>query len=442
MKKRALTLGLASLFAASSLLAGCGSNDAAQGNTGAKTDGKSGDKVSIRILTRISGTDPKSVAFQNLLKQFMEKNPDITVVDESLNDEAAFNNKFKTAVATGSVPEIWMNYGGVAFKDYAKNIAMDLDPVLKEDKAWADSFLPLFDTWKYKDLPGTYGVPNEFYSVAIYYNKELFQKVGAEPPKTIEDFEAVADKFKAIDVVPMAMADKDNFRGGHLLTNLALKKYGFQKTEDLMSGKAKWNDPDMVSLLQTMKNWQDKGIFGKNMVTTDGNAITSMFLGGKSAMMFEGVWAISSIAASPIADKIGVIPFPGYKDKPEFKDNWFGGAGGYSVSKDVTGAKKDATIKLLKFLTSVDAFKYFLTETKGGVYPVKMDSGSAPVDPVTAEYVKAQSTAKDFKGEIEEYSPIMQLQDKVRNEVQGMFAGNPPQKTADTIQSFVDSNKK
>ncbi|KPV55193.1 ABC transporter substrate-binding protein, partial [Paenibacillus sp. A3] len=174
MKKRALTLGLASLFAASSLLAGCGSNDAAQNNAGSKSDGKSGDKVSIRILTRISGTDPKSVAFQNLLKQFMEKNPDITVVDESLNDEAAFNNKFKTAVATGSVPEIWMNYGGVAFKDYAKNIAMDLDPVLKEDKAWADAFLPLFDTWRYKDLPGTYGVPNEFYSVAIYYNKELF----------------------------------------------------------------------------------------------------------------------------------------------------------------------------------------------------------------------------------------------------------------------------
>jgi raffinose/stachyose/melibiose transport system substrate-binding protein len=443
MKKRALTMILTLITVASTLLSGCGAKDnsaPSDGSTGSES--KSGDKVSIRILTRIAGTDPKSLAFQSLIKKFMEENPNITVVDESLNDEAAFNNKLKTSVATGNVPEIWMNYGGVAFKDYAKNIAMDLQPVIDEDKTWSDAFLPLFGTWQFTDFPGTYGVPNEFYSVAIYYNKDLFQQINAAPPTTIEEFEAVAEKFKGIGVVPMAMADKDNFRGGHLLTNLSLKKYGFQKTEDLMSGTAKWNDPDMVSLLELMKSWQDKGIFGKNMNTTDGNQITSMFLSGKSAMMFEGVWAISSLASSPLADKIGVIPFPGFSDKPDFKDNWFGGAGGYSVSKAVEGAKKDATIKLLKYLTSVDASKLFLKETKGGVYPVKMDIDPASLDPVTAEYIKAQSTAKDFKGEIEEYSPIMQLQDKVRNEIQGMFAGNDAQKTADTIQKFVESNTK
>ncbi|BBH23014.1 hypothetical protein Back11_43590 [Paenibacillus baekrokdamisoli] len=444
MSKRAFSLALISILTVSSILAGCGSSkDNSTNTTGSTTNGGSKEeKVTVRIMTRSAGTSPTVSAYQGLLKKFMADNPNITVVDESLNDEAAFNNKFKTGLATGNLPEIWLNYGGESFKEYAKNVALDLEPFLKEDTKWAGDFLPLLDTWKYKDLPGTFGVPTEFYSVAVYYNKELFKKIGAEPPKSVEEIPALVEKFKAINVVPMAMGDKENFRGGHLLTNLSLKKYGFKKTQDLMNGTAKWNDPDMVSLLQTMKDWQDMGVFGKNIVTMDSNTATTMFFDGKSAMLFEGVWALSQMAASPIVDNIGVIAFPGFKDKPDLKDNWFGGAGGYSVSKAATGATQAAAVKLVKYLTSVDTFKQYLKETKGGVYPVKMDVDPAAVDKVTAEYMKALDTSSDFKGEIEEYSSLTQLQDKVRNEVQGMFAGNSPQKTADAIQGFVDANKK
>ncbi|RKP49880.1 extracellular solute-binding protein [Cohnella endophytica] len=443
MNKKMLSFALVSILAMSSVLAACGnSKNNSNSSEPASSAGAKDEKVTLRIMTRSAGTSPTVTAYQGLLKKFMEENPNITVVDESLNDEAAFNNKFKTGLATGNLPDIWMNYGGEAFKEYAKNVALDLQPYLDEDTKWAGDFLPLLGTWQYKDVPGTFGVPTEFYSVAIYYNKELFEKAGAEVPKSVEDFPALVEKFKAVGAVPMAMGEKENFRGGHLITNLSLKKYGFQKTQDLNSGAAKWSDPETVSLLQTMKDWQDAGVFGKNIVTMDGNTATTMFLEGKSAMIFEGVWALSQMAASPIKDKIGVIAFPGYKDKPELKDNWFGGAGGYSVSKAVTGAKKDATIKLLKYLTSIEAFQTYLKETGGGVYPVKMDVDPASVDPVTVQYMEALKGATDFKGEITEYSPITQLLDKTRNEIQGMFAGNSPQKTGDAIQRFVDSNTK
>ncbi|MBP1994083.1 ABC transporter substrate-binding protein [Paenibacillus eucommiae] len=446
MTKKTLSFILVTILVMATILAGCGSskdnkdNNATPGPT--QTAGSKDEKVTIRIMTRTAGTSPTVAAYQGLLKNFMDENPNITVVDESLNDEAAFNNKFKTGLATGNLPEIWMNYGGESFKEYAKNVALDLQPFLDADKKWSGDFLPLLGTWQYKDVPGTFGVPTEFYSVAVYYNKEMFKKAGVEAPKTIEEIPALAEKFKAINAVPMAMGEKENFRGGHLITNLALKKYGFQKTQDLMSGTAKWNDPDMVSLLQTMKDWQDAGVFGKNIVTMDGNTATTMFFEEKSAMLFEGVWALSQMAASPIADKIGVITFPGYKDKPELKDNWFGGAGGYSVSKAATGAKQEATIKLVKYLTSVEAFQKYLKETGGGVYPVKMDVDTTAVDPITIQYMEALDTASDFKGEISEYSPITQLLDKARNEIQGMFAGNSAQKTGDAIQNFVDSNSK
>ncbi|MCQ6558487.1 ABC transporter substrate-binding protein [Paenibacillus mendelii] len=444
-KKRNALLVLAMIMLISVFTAACGSKNDPADSSNAGSGNGAGDgneKVSITILSRASGTSPAAVAFQNLLKKFMDENPNITVVDESLNDENAFNNKLKTSLATGNVPHIWTNYGGEAFKDYAKNIALDLQPYLDEDTKWSGDFLPLLDTWQYKDLKGTYGVPSEFYSIAIYYNKELFEKIGMAPPTTVEEMAAVSAKFKEIGITPMAIADKENFRGGHMLTNLSLKKFGQAKTDALVSGEAKWNDADMLSLFQLMKDWQDAGILGKNIVTTDNNAVTANFIAGKSAMLYEGSWGISQLAESAIADKVGVISFPGFADAPDTKDIWFGGAGGYSVSKEAKGAELDAAVKLVKFLTSVESFQYYLEFTKGGVYPVKMTVDPAAVDPVTQAFMAAQNTASGFKGELYAYDPIAQLQDKVRNEIQGMFAGNSPQKTADAIQSFIESNRK
>ncbi|CAM3946391.1 extracellular solute-binding protein [Paenibacillus alkaliterrae] len=446
VKKNRLSFLMTMLLFVSVFTAACGSNTNVPANTNGNSsnteNAATDEKVTISILSRASGTSPTAVAFQNLLKKFMDENPNITVVDESLNDENAFNNKLKTSLATGNVPNIWTNYGGEAFKEYATNIALNLQPYLDEDPEWSGAFLPLFDTWQYKDVKGTYGVPTEFYSIAIYYNKELFEKIGMSPPTTIEEMSAVADKFKEIGITPMAIADKENFRGGHMLTNLSLKKFGQSKTEALVTDAAKWNDPDMTSLLQLMKDWQTAGILGNNIVTTDNNTITANFIAGKSAMLYEGSWGISQLAESAIADKIGVIPFPAFADAPETKDLWFGGAGGYSVSKEAKGAELDATIKLVKFLTSVESFQYYLEFTKGGVYPVKMEIAPDAVDPITQAFAAAQASASGFKGEIYAYDPIAQLQDKVRNEIQGMFAGNSPQIAADAIQSFVQSNRK
>ncbi|WP_136603945.1 extracellular solute-binding protein [Paenibacillus dokdonensis] len=435
IKKTHWTLSL--LLICSLVLSACGSSG---GSDSSSNGGKGGKKTQVRIMTRLSGSDLKSKAFNELLDKFKKENPDIEVVNESVNDETSYNNKFKTAVATGNVPNIWMNYGGQSFKVYAENIAMDLQPVLDEDKAWSGAFKPLFSGWQYSDIQGTFAVPMEDSSVAIYYNKDLFKKAGVEPPKTIEEMTALVEPFKKIGAVPMLMGDKENFRGGHLINNLSFKRFGFQKIEDLISRKAKWNDPDMLQLFQLMKDWQSAGVLGDNIVTLDSNGTTAQFLAGKSAMLFEGNWAISQLSSSDIADKIGVIPFPYFADHPENKDVWFGTAGGYSVSKSISGAEKDATIKLLKYLTNEDAFKYFAQATKGGTYPVNVELDSSQIDPVTKEYMEAQKSAKTFLSEIETYDNIPSLQDKLRSEIQGMFAGSSPQQTADNVQKVVDSN--
>ncbi|HEY5584655.1 MAG TPA: extracellular solute-binding protein [Ruminiclostridium sp.] len=453
MLKRKISMALAVAMSVSMLsIAGCGSSsnsgtDTAKSSvtTSASESTKSqvDEKVTIRILTRLSSNQPNAVAFKDRVKEFGEKNPNITIEDQSIEDEASFTTKFKTGVASGDVPEMFQTYGGAAFSEYAKNgVAADLSTDLDTDKEWSGAFLPVFENFQFADVKGTYAVPYEFFAVALFYNKDLFKQIGAEAPKTIEEFEAVSEKFIAAGIVPMALGEKDVWRGGHLIANLIDKKLGAQENMDLATRKAKYDDANMVEMFQLIDKWTKKGYLGVKPATFDNNAEKAMFHSGKTAMHMNGSWYVPEAAASPIADKVGVVPFPYFSDKPDNQNVWMGGAGGaFCISGKAEGAKRDAALKLLKYTTSVDAFKYYQKVQKGGIFPVAMESDPSVVDKLTVEYSNLLKDAQ-FKAEVYSYDPLPTMMDKVRNEIQGMFAGQDPAKTAKNIQAEIDKNTK
>lgn len=454
MLKRKISMALAVAMSVSVLgLAGCGSNgspaadttgsSAAASTSSSSTTQTSNEKVTIRILTRLSSNQPNAVAFRDRVKEFGDKNPNITIEDQSIEDEASFNTKFKTGVASGDVPEMFQTYGGASFAEYAKSgVAADLSADLDADKDWSGAFLPVFENFQFADVKGTYAVPYEFFAIALFYNKDLFNQIGAEPPKTIEEFEAVSEKFKAAGIAPMALGEKEVWRGGHLIANLIDKKLGAQKNADLAERKARYDDADMVDMFKLINDWAKKGYLGEKPATFDSNAEKAMFHSEKTAMHMDGSWYVPEATASPIADKIGVVPFPYFSDKPENKDVWMGGAGGaFCISGKAEGAKREAALNLLKYTTSVEAFKYYQKIQKGGIFPIKMETDPSAVDRLTVEYSNLLGNAQ-FKAEVYSYDSLPTMTDKVRNEIQGMFSGQDPEKTAKNIQAEIDKNTK
>jgi raffinose/stachyose/melibiose transport system substrate-binding protein len=435
------------LFVALVVLSGCSksstkdtANEATMAAATAEATAAPVKKVKIRILTRLASDQPNAVAFRDRVKQFQVENPNIEVEDLSIEDETSFGNKFKTSVANGDVPEIFANYGGAAFETYSQNgVAADLTEAMNADKPWADGFLSgMLENWRFADLKGTFGVPYEFYAVGVFYNKEIFAKVGVQVPKTIKEFEEVSKKLKAAGYVPMALGEKDAWRGGHLYCVLVDKALGAQAAVDVPSRKMKYNDPAIVNVMTLMQSWQKQGFLGDNIVSFDVNAEKNMFITEKSAMHMDGSWYVPEAGSSAIKDKIGFFAFPSMDDKPEFKDVWMGGAGGaISISGKAEGDKKEAAIKLLKYVTNADAFKFYQKVQKGGIFPVSFESDPANVDALTIEYSNAMKGAT-FKAELYSYDPLPQALDRVRNSVQGMFAGQTPEKAAQEIQDQID----
>ena len=398
------------------------------------------EPVTIRILTRLSSNQPNAVAFRERVAEFMALNPHITVEDLSIEDEDSYNSKLSTAVGTGDVPELFATYGGASFINYAQNnVALDLTEALNADPAWRDTFLPVFENFQFDTLDGTYAVPYEFFAIAMFYNQELFEQIGATPPTTIEEFEAVADKFLEAGIVPMALGEKEAWRGGHLIANLIDKKLGAESNAQIANRTLAYNAPEMVELFALISDWNTKGYFGDAAVSVDHTAEKAMFHSGQTAMHINGSWYVPEAAESAIVDKIGVVPFPYFADAPQYKDVWMGGAGGaFAISGTASPEKQAAAIELLKFVTNKEAFEHYQKVQKGGIFPVAIASDPSVVDRLTIEYSDLLTEA-NFKAEVYSYDILPQMQDTVRNEIQGLFAGQTPQQTADNIQAVIDN---
>ena len=433
MRKKIIGLVLAAITMTS--LVGCGNN-------GSNMSSEGGDVVTIKVLSRYSSDQgPDDIVFNSRIESFMDENPNIKVEHEAIGDEATYNNMFKTSIATGDAPDIFVNYGGTQFQDYVESgLFYDLSKVAAEDKEWADKYIPtMLDAWKYEDIEGFYGVPVACFATGVYYNKDLFSQNGLEVPKTIEEFEKVCDAFMSKGITPFALGDKDNFRGAHLLANLLLKRENFDYTKSVIDGETKWNDTAMKEVFEVMSRWQKKGYLGDNITTLDATGEQALFLNGETPMHINGSWFMTQISEAENPERFGFIPFPYFEKYPEYKNNWHSGTSeGISISANNGEERLEASIKLLKYLTDAEAYNESQKIAKGGIFPVTTMEEIDDITPIAKEFNEVFVDVQDTKLEPGDYAKNPQLREEIRDAIQGMFAGTSVDDTLARIQKVTD----
>lgn len=429
--------------------AACSSSDGESGSQSASPDTQeapsSGGDTTIRFLSRYGDdTAVDAAAFLEGLAEYEKNNPNVKVVNESITDEAQYNNKLKTLVATNDLPTVFMTYGGGTAKNYIKNgLVADLSADFEADKEWYDSFVPsMFDMITYDDIDGIYGVPYAAYAGMMFCNMELFEKAGVEPPKTIEDFEKVCDTFVSQGITPMPVGDKSNFRGGHLLATLMVKRSGTELAQQLAGRQKKYDDPVVVELLTLIKSWQEKGYLGKNITTLDSEGERSAFLNGESPMIFHNAYFIGRIVTeSAKPNKVKMVPFPYFSQYEQYKNGWHGGSSDvFSIAASASDAEKAAGLALLKTCTDM---KYMVKRNEasaGGFVSVLKDTPAMENEPqLTKDFQAAFTNMEYLLTEPGEYDPNPGLREATRTAIQAMWAGDSVENTVQSIQTVIDT---
>jgi multiple sugar transport system substrate-binding protein len=213
---------------------------------------------------------------------------------------------------------------------------LKLDPYLASDRVSLDRYIP--DLLKVFQVKGsTYGLPKDWGTVAVFYNKDIFDAERVPYPTnnlTYAQFRALAKRLTTTGT--MMPAD---------FTNLMPFLYGFGSgILDPVTGRVLFDNPRAIEALTYYTDFQLVDHSATTPTATGAAAIDSLGQ-GQAAMVIDGSWQLSYLRSAYPNLRFGVaeIPIgPAGRAAPIFTNAW---------SASVRTAHPAAAVKLIEYLT-------------------------------------------------------------------------------------------
>ena len=262
-------------------------------------------------ITMMMWGDPAELDVWNkIVADFHQAQPNITVkVDVS--DWESYWTKVKTLLSAGTPPDVFAMDAPLYLDYQSRGVLLNLQPYLDRNPDMLNGVYPQ-TLAAYKTPDGMYGLPRDFQTIVLFYNKDMFDDAGVAYPTadwTYADLRAAAQKLT-----------KDTNGDGKI------DKYGFYS--DLWDMELVWSEAiwayggDIVSADHTMtligepqarQAWQlfhDMMFVDKSMpdTTTALQFGEDTFQAGAAAMTTIGHWAVPGYNTVPF--KWDVAPMP------------------------------------------------------------------------------------------------------------------------------------
>ena len=149
--------------------------------------------------------------------------------------------------------------------------------------------------WTTDDGKTTFCLPMASVIHGFIYNKDALKKVGAEEPKTIDEFNTLLAKLKADGTyVPLVMGTADQWEAATMgFQNIGPNYWdGETGRAALIAGKEKFTDPEYVDVFKELAAWAPYMGNGYQAQTYPDSQ--NLFSLGKGAIYAAGSWDIST----------------------------------------------------------------------------------------------------------------------------------------------------
>jgi raffinose/stachyose/melibiose transport system substrate-binding protein len=211
-----------------------------------------------------------------------------------------------------------------------------------------------------------YGVPSWGWFVGLWYNTEIFNKVGIKPHTTYDEFLANCEKLKAAGYAPITFGLLDSDSGCYSLFGFLESDFyhgqgpGTRFDADYAFGKVRMaTTPQLVQAVDRWKLLIDRGYITRDMVGLSDEQSTAGFLSGKAAMKYGGPWNYNQFKEAGIS--LGMMPPP--SSNPG--DQWLLGGPSGSYVININSKNKEAAQKVLRCFASREAQQILLDENPG-----------------------------------------------------------------------------
>jgi multiple sugar transport system substrate-binding protein len=294
---------------ASALLAGCGGGQGVGGETdtggGEFTGSYDGPQVTLDYWNGFTGGDGPTM--QKMLKAFNSDQENINVKNNTM-EWADFYQRLPAAAQANRGPHVGVMHLDQLATNAARKVIVPLDDVAEEigleesdftEAVWAPGI--------YND--SRYGIPLDVHSLAMFYNKDHFEKAGiSEPPTDKASFEEAIGKLQDAGYEqPFWMPAQ---WPAHLMFfSLLWQNGGEPFAED--GSEATWGSDEGIAAMTWMREQVEKGVSPANV---DRDAQYLAFKNGKNSITWDGIWQINDLNSA--GTNYGIAPIPQIGDEP------------------------------------------------------------------------------------------------------------------------------
>lgn len=287
--------------------------------------------------------------FEDVVDSFQQSHPNIKVNFEGMDQTVHREQKLKSEMVTGTPPDMFVLFAGAEIEPYIRsNRLMDLSDYINSNQL-AEQFQNL-DAWTYDDK--VYGLPIEGNAEPLFYNRDIFERLGIEPPKTIAELDEAVRTLRENEIIPFALGNEERWPAAIFAHYLMDRYAGSNLINELTRGnsKASFNNSAYLQALVHFKDWVNEGAFSEPANDLSTEDAIDLFTSGKAAMYLNGSWDInlfhSTSGEGDFSERVGVMSFP-----TERLGQQAALAGGYTIgialSANLEDAKREAALELL-----------------------------------------------------------------------------------------------
>lgn len=363
-KVLAMTLAMAMT---AGMLAGCGSSEKEVKETKKVEDSASeGEQITLNYWTWFPSKDQ----IQETVDAFEKENPDIKI-NMTVMESKAFQEKVPLALSTEEDIDV-IGVQPSAFAEEVQDYLANLDELMPEaaGEDWKDAYsekcleqgnqLTGGDT---KML-----VLTNSGSMVGFYNAALLKEIGAEVPKTFEEYKAVAEAFKEKypDKYVSVFAGKDSWVVDEMMLTV-LGQQGDYYNKWRYDGEPV-DSEEFKEAINGLKKYFDEGIFSADVLDLDYASATEEFTNGDALVYYMGSWE-APLLSKTLRDKngielenVGAMALPTAEDDGQLTVRSYidSGIGVVDYSE-----KKEAAAKFVAYMTLGDGADIFGKQLTG-----------------------------------------------------------------------------
>ncbi|WP_217586570.1 extracellular solute-binding protein [Lentibacillus saliphilus] len=367
---------LMGVLASMLVLTACGGANDTQGDP---------DKTTI---TYWQYTYPSKVEeIEKIIKDFEDENPDIEVIAQDYPYDQ-YQQKIFAAKKAGKGPDVFNIYFGwvpeYVNREYIQPIREEFMTEQEIRDYYVDFVEPNKVDGKY------YTLPIAVRSLALFWNKDMFEEAGLDPeqpPKTWDDVIEYGKKMTKLN--DDGRYEQEGYgwnvagQGLHMFQQVMLRQFGVEPySED--GTKVQFNSkPEGYDAFEYWVNMNQKHKIGD---PDFGNSYNEAFISGKAGMIVDGSFRIGDVQSG--ADfEWGVTTLPVLEEgglESNYASYWTN-----AIASGVEGEKLEASEKFLEYLIQADVQKSWM-ENVGELPAAKevVAEKSIKEDPVYGAFVR------------------------------------------------------